>query len=277
MQVWTIRSLLKWITDQLTDNQITSPKQNAEAIISHVLKMKLFDLYLNQDIEIIDKQLREISEFTKRRMKLEPLQYILGEVEFFGCMIKVNHNVLIPRPETEMLVEIIVKLERNTNQVLEIGTGSGAIVIALAKNINFNRFDALDISDTALTIAKQNAKLNNVEIHFFQSDLFENVTKKYDLIVSNPPYIPEKEFKRLPTEIKKYEPESALLAKNSGLYFYEEILRNAKEHLTESGKIYFEIGHDQASRISDIAEENGFKDIRVYQDLNKFDRIMRIQ
>ena len=217
-----------------------------------------------------------IFKIASRREKHEPLQYILGETEFYGYKIKVNKNVLIPRPETELLVEKIIFEEKRANSVLEIGTGSGAIIIALAKNLDLKIIDAIDISKTALKKAKQNSALNNIEINFFQSDLFENITAKYDLIVSNPPYISQEEYEQLPIEIKYYEPKSALQADNNGLYFYKKILQNAKEHLTESGKIYFEIGYDQAEKITEIAKKNGFSNIQVFKDLNGFERILSV-
>jgi len=276
LKIWTIRELLDWLIIQFEKNDITSPKQNAETIISHVLKVKRLDIYLQPEKEISDVQLNTILEITSRRKKYEPLQYILGETEFYGYKIIVNKRVLIPRPETELLVEKIINEEKKASSMLEIGTGSGAIVIALAKNLDNIKIDAIDILKDVLKIAEQNAKLNNVEINFFQSDIFKNVSEKYNIILSNPPYISQTDYEQLPVEIKDFEPKSALQAMNNGLYFYKEILKYAKEHLTKSGKIYFEIGYDQAKKITEIAKENGFSNIQVFKDLNGFDRIMRI-
>ncbi len=268
--------MLDWLTTQFKKNKITSPKQNAENIISHVLQMSRLDIYLHLEKELSKAQYNSISEIATRRKKHEPLQYILGETEFYGYKFKVSNNVLIPRPETELLVEKIIIKEKNINSILDIGTGSGAIAIALAKNMNKIRIDAIDISESALKIAQQNADSNNVEIRFFLSDIFENVTDKYDIIISNPPYISQDDYELLPKEIKDHEPKSALQAENNGLHFYKKILQNAKEHLTESGKIYFEIGYGLAGRIIEIAKENGFSNIQVYKDLNGFERIMKI-
>ena len=268
--------MLDWLTAQLKKNEITSAKQNAENIISHVLQMSRFDIYLHLEKELSKTQYISISEIATRRKKHEPLQYILGETEFYGYKFKVSNSVLIPRPETELLVEKIIHEEKNINSILDIGTGSGAIAIALSKNMNKIRIDAVDLLGSVLKIAQQNADLNNVEINFFQSDIYENITDKYDLIISNPPYISQAEYELLPKEIKEYEPKSALQAENNGLYFYEKILQNAKEYLTDSGKIYFEIGYDQAEKITKIAKKNGFSNIQVFKDLNDFDRIMRI-
>lgn len=277
MKKMKLIDLRNYCIKALQKANIENPQLNAELIISHVLKIKRLDIYLHLEKEISDIQLNTILEIASRREKHEPLQYILGETEFYGYKIKVSNSVLIPRPETELLVEKIIKDEKKVNSILEIGTGSGAIVIALAKNLNTNKIDAVDISESALKIAQQNAVLNNVEINFFRSDIFENVTDIYDIIISNPPYISLTEYELLPKEIKDHEPRSALQAENNGLYFYKKILQKAKEHLTESGKIYFEIGYDQTEEISKIAKENGYQEVEIFQDLNGFDRIMRIE
>jgi len=276
LRIWTIRKILDKLVLKFEKNKITSPKLNAELIISHVLKIKKLELYFQMEKEISESQFNIISAMSSRRLKNEPLQYILGETEFYGFRIKVSKDVLIPRPETELLVEKIIHDEKNINSILDIGTGSGAIAIALAKNLNNVIIEATDISNDALLIAKQNAAFNCVDINFRQSDIFSDVPGTYDLIISNPPYISQKDYDQLPIEIKDFEPKSALQADDNGLIFYNKILQNAKEHLTESGKIYFEIGYDQAIRITEIAKENGFKDIQVYQDLNNLDRIMSI-
>ena len=276
METWTISKLLDWTTNEFTKININSPKQNAETILAHVLNIKRLDIYLQLEKGISEEKLEIIFNMISRRKDKEPLQYILGETEFYGYRIFVNSSVLIPRPETELLVEKIIKEERNINSILDIGTGSGAIAIALAKKLKEVTIDATDISEDALRIANQNAMLNCVNINILKSDIFENVLSRYDLIISNPPYISLTDYEELPTEIKNFEPRSALLADNNGLFFYNKILQNAKEYLTESGKIYFEIGYDQAEEITEIAKENGFSDIGVFKDLNGFDRIVRI-
>jgi len=276
LRTWTIRELLDWLIIQFENNKITSPKQNAETIISHILNLKRLDTYLHLENEISETQLNSILEITERRKKREPLQYILGETEFYGYEIKVNKSVLIPRPETELLVEKIIRDEKNIKNILDIGTGSGAIVIALKKHFQNSIVVASDVSKDALKTAQENAETNRVQIEFVKSDIFENIAGRFDLIISNPPYIPEAEYEQLPQEIKEHEPKSALQAENNGLFFYDKILQNAKEYLTESGKIYFEIGYDQAEKITKIAKKNGFSVIQVFKDLNGFDRIMRI-
>jgi len=276
LRACTIRELLDRLITQFKNNDITSPKQNAETIISHILKMKRLDIYLHLENEISETQLYSILVIAERRKKREPLQYILGETEFYGYKIKVNNRVLIPRPETELLVEKIIKEESNVNSILEIGTGSGAIVIALKKHFQNSIVLASDVSKDALNLAAENAEINCVQLEFVKSDIFENIAGRFDLIISNPPYISPDEYEQLPKEIKDHEPKSALQAENNGLYFYEKILQKAKEHLTKSGKIYFEIGYDQAEKIAEIAKETGFSNIQIFNDLNGFNRIMRI-
>ena len=271
----TIAEILNRSINQLKKYNIENPRINAEQIISHVLGINKTDLYLNsKDVLKIEKS-DLIEQFILRRTKQEPLQYILGENEFYGCKIKVNSDVLIPRFETELLVEKV--LHENVCSILEIGTGSGAIAIALAKQMKNVQIEATDISQRALRTARQNAELNNVSINFIQSDIFENIKGKYDIIVSNPPYISKKEYDNLAPEIRDYEPEIALLAKDEGLFYYKKVLENAKDYLTDKGKIYFEIGYDQAEKIKEIAKENGFDEINVFKDLNGFYRIMRIK
>lgn len=274
LKIMIIRKLLDYLIHELND--LENPKLNAEMIISHVLLMNRLDIYLHMNDEITKTQLTSILKFTSYRKKHKPLQYILGETEFYGYKILVNNSVLIPRPETELLVENIINEEKNIEKILEIGTGSGAIAVALAKNLNAVNINATDISERALETAKHNAKINNVNIIFFYSDIFEQISDKFDLIVSNPPYISKNVYDKLPIEIRDFEPKSALFAEENGLYFYNKILSKAKEYLTKTGIIYFEIGYDQAEKITEIAKENNFGNIRVFKDLNEFDRIVRI-
>jgi len=276
LKTWTISKLLEWATKELNNSGISSPKQNVETILAHTLNIKRLDIYLQLERKFSGKKLEIVFNIISRRKDKEPLQYILGETEFYGYTIKVDKSVLIPRPETELLVERIIAEENDIKNILEIGTGSGALVIALAKKMNGIVIDATDISEDALRIAEQNTILNQVDINIFKSDIFDNVLNKYDLIISNPPYISLTDYKQLPVEIKDFEPKSALLADDNGLFFYNKILQKAKDHLTESGKIYFEIGYDQAKKITEIAKKNRFSNIKVFKDLNGFDRIVRI-
>lgn len=276
MKTWKISEIINWAADLLTSKYIENPKLDSEYIISYVLGMSRLELNLHQEDEVAEDDLALIQSMISRRKKNEPLQYIIGETDFYGLTFKVNEHVLIPRPETELLIEKIVKENPVADNILEIGTGSGAIAITLAANIKNTKIMAVDISEEALQIARENAIKNKVNINFCFSDVYENVTGKYDLIVSNPPYIPGEEYQYLSREIREYEPSIALLADDSGLAFYKKILSSAKDYLTKKGKIYFEIGYSLSKSIKKVAEKNGFRNIETVKDLNGFDRMMRI-
>jgi len=277
MKNWTILEILKWTTGFFKEKQIINPRLNAEYIISHVLGCKRFDLYVRFE-EIVSLENREkIKKMVIERAKSKPLQYVIGETEFYGHRFFVNESVLIPRPETEYLVEKIITEIDSYTTILDIGSGSGAIAITLKKELPYLSITAVDISASALKIATENAKLNQVEIEFIESDIFSKLNTKFDIIVSNPPYIPQKEYEALDKEILEYEPKLALLAEDDGLYFYRRILSEAKLYLNVNGKIYFEIGYNQSDRIKKIAENNGFTEIETLKDLNGFDRIMIIK
>ncbi len=196
----------------------------------------------------LEKGLKELKEG-------RPVQYIIGNVDFYNINLLVNENVLIPRFETEYLVEKTINYAKNLKEpldILDIGTGTGAIAISLVKNLSCNVL-ATDISKKALEIANENAKRNNVKINFKQSDILENVKGKFDIIISNPPYISKDEI--IDPLVKNNEPHIALYADNNGLYFYEEILKNIKPHLKEKSIIAFEIGMTQSEEITKIANK----------------------
>ena len=207
-----------------------------------------------------------------------PIQYLIGYVNFYGYKINVNENVLIPRYETELLVEKTIKYINNLFnkevKILDIGTGSGCISIALNKEINGNVV-ACDISDKALETAILNAKTNEANVKFIKSNLYDKINEKFDVIISNPPYIDSRD--KVMDMVDKYEPHEALYAPNNGLYFYEEILKNAKEYLNDKFIIAFEIGYEQGSSIKSIAESY-FKDskILIEKDYSDKDRYLFI-
>lgn len=235
------------------------------------------------ELEYLKKYLHpedNLEEAIKRLEKGEPVQYIIGDVDFYGNIIKVNKNVLIPRRETEELVEKtlerIKKLFSKENiNIIDIGTGSGCIPITLKKFLPNSTISAVDISQDALKIAVDNSKSNNVDINFIHSNLFEKITGKYHCIISNPPYI--KEDEEIMDIVKNNEPHLALYAPNNGLYFYEEILKEANKYLEEKFIISFEIGETQGQEIIDIAK-NYFPNakIELEKDLQHLDRFIFI-
>ncbi len=230
------------------------------------------------ELEYLKKYLHpedNLDEAIKRLENGEPVQYIIGDTYFYNSLIKVNKNVLIPRPETEELVEktinLIKKYLPSNLKILDIGTGSGCIPIALKKELPDSSIDACDISKEALEVAKSNAKLNNVQINFIKSDIFSNITDKYDLIISNPPYI--KEDEEIMDIVKNNEPHLALYAKDNGLYFYKEILKNSSKYLNKKSIIAFEIGESQGLEIKSLAQ-NYYPNATVIldQDFRHLDR-----
>ena len=224
--------------------------------------------------DLLDK----LDEYTDRLLNGEPVQYIIGNVDFYGNKIIVNKDVLIPRFETELLVEKTIRYIKNRYDskidILDIGTGSGAIAITLDKEVNCN-VDAIDISSKALEVAKENNKLNGTNVNMFISDVFGNVSKKYDVIISNPPYISNDE--EIMDIVKNNEPHIALYADMDGLYFYDKILRECKKYLNDNFIIAFEIGYMEANDIVEIA--NKYLDnisISVEKDYSDRDRFIFI-
>lgn len=233
------------------------------------------------EIEYLKKYLPsdKLEDGIKRLNNGEPVQYIVGNVDFYGYKINVNKNVLIPRFETEELVfKTINLIKKNLNEnikVLDIGTGSGCISIALKKEIPGLDITAVDISEDALLVAKNNALENNCEINFIKSDLFNNIDDKYDLIISNPPYISYDE--QIMDIVKKNEPHLALYAKNNGLYFYEEIIKNSSNYLNDKNIIAFEIGYLQANEITKMAHKYyPNSNIIIEKDMQEKDRFVFI-
>lgn len=221
------------------------------------------------------EQDRQFTDYLEKRKKGIPLAYITGEKEFYSLNLKVNQHVLIPRPETELLVDAVLKDTRENLSLLDLGTGSGAIAIAVAKNKPSWKIYAIDISSAALDIAKENALLNKVNnVNFFQSDWYSNIKeKKFDIIVSNPPYI-DKADKDIEENVARFEPELALYASNSGLCSYETILKESANFLQNGGRIIVEHGYNQAKQLQHMAQKYGLVNINIVKDLAGLDRVL---
>ena len=266
--------LRKIIIDGLKNSNIAPEEISAETnfILRHFFNVENFYLPINYT----DQQLLDLKEiFEKRKMGL-PLQYILGKSDFMGEIFKVNKNVLIPRPETEILVlKTIEKAEKNlAKTILDIGTGSGCIPIMLKKRLSFLDIYSCDISQEALSIAKENAKNNNANINFIHSDLFQNINHKFDIIVSNPPYIPPSLKKDIQKEVQ-YEPDLALYTSDeNGVEFYEKIIKNASKYLNHNGYILFELGIGQSEIVKSLFLEYNYNDIEITKDLDGIDRVI---
>ncbi|MBN2017368.1 MAG: peptide chain release factor N(5)-glutamine methyltransferase [Candidatus Cloacimonetes bacterium] len=282
-KTWNVKDVLFWTSDYFTEKEITSPHLNAELLIAHVLDCSRLDLYLKYDKPLSEKELSYIKKLIKSRASHYPIQYLIGKTEFFGLPFFVEEGVLIPRPETEILVDAVISFIKESNQIewhlLDIGTGSGNIPIAIVDSFKKSPKKisvlATDISEKALEIAKRNSDKNEIDdITLLISDLFENISSSYDCIISNPPYIREKEFNELPKEIKEHEPREALFAGENGFEFYNNILKDAKKYLKVDGLIFFEIGAYQKEGLMNLAKQYNYKMIDTKKDYNDFDRVV---
>ena len=278
----TVLDSINLSTEYLKNKGIESPRINAELILAHILKMKRLDLYLSFDRPLKEDEIVLYRQFLKRRSEFEPLQYILGTVNFFGLDFKISPAVLIPRPETELLAEEIINEFKDQEfiKILDIGTGSGNIAITLAKFLPNSIIIATDISVEAIAIAVENAKSNGVsdKIIFAVNDIFssENLTENnFDVIVSNPPYITSQDFKNLSKELKDYEPKAALTDSSNGLSFYDIISSKCKIYLKKGGKLFFELGYGHSENVQEIMKKNHFISISIKKDYQNIDRIIR--
>lgn len=275
----TLIDILQWSKDYLKSKDILEYKLDAEILISKALGMKRLDLFLNYGKPLKKKEKDLIRSHLKKRAENRvPLQYILGEEEFYGYTFKVNESVLIPRSDTERLVELALESikEKENPKVLDIGIGSGAIAITIAKERVDSLVLGVDISEQAIETANINKELNSAKnLKIIKSDVFTKVKyNEFDLIVSNPPYIPSKEYKELMPEVRNHEPKSALVADNDGYYFYFKIIEEAKLYLKDGGVLAFESGYNQAGRIKEYMEKNGYKNLKIEKDYNKIDRVV---
>lgn len=222
--------------------------------------------------DISEKDAAVLAEGVNRLANDEPLAYILGTADFYWCKINVSPDVLIPRPETENLCDIIATQTKETNcRMLDLCTGSGCIAIALKKAKPTWTVDAVDISPKAVEIARQNASQNAVDVNIFESDMWQNILAKYDIIVSNPPYIDSLGMANLPDSVRNYEPHLALFGGDDGLDYYRNIAANAPQFLNANGSLYLEVGDNQAGAIAELLREN-FINIDIQKDLFGMER-----
>ena len=282
--IWTIQKLLAWITDYLTQKKVDSPRLSAELLLSHVLTMKRIELYMHFDKVIEQDQLDILRGFVKRAGDHEPIGYLVGKTEFYSLELAVCPDCLIPRPETELLVERAIEFlrTRTGNQhVLDLCTGCGCIAIAIAKNFPSDKIIATDISDGALSIAAQNVKKYKLEekITLLAGDLFEPIIRQldspdFDLIVCNPPYVSEPELEKLDRNVKDFEPRLALHGGIDGLDIYRRIIADVDRFLKPDAALMMEIGYAQGPAIRELLEHAGlFASVSIEKDLSTNDRI----
>lgn len=281
--VWTISSLLNWTIKYFESKGIQSARLDAEVLLSHVLGQKRIYLYVHFDEPMEQKELAKFREYVAKRARREPVAYIIGEREFMGLNFKVTKDTLIPRPDTEILVEnVITKIDEvygreYSCKIADIGTGSGAIILSLLHNLSKAQGATVDISEKALNVAKQNAELLHVKerCEFLQGDLFEPLAKQsFDVIVSNPPYIPKADMQGLDVDVKDYEPLSALTDDGDGLSFYRRLLSEGKLYLKEHGLIALEVGIHQAALVKEMAIANGWLNVEIIKDYAGIDRVV---
>lgn len=278
--VWTIMKILNWTKQYFTDKGVENPRLDAEILLCAVLKCERINLYIDFERPLDESELAQFKQMVIRRAQGEPLAYILGEKAFMRNMFKVNKYTLVPRPETELLVEHIVKICEQVNKeakILDIGTGSGAIIVSLLDYLPLAKGAGVDISVGTLKVAKENAVNIGVSdrVAFLHSDLFTAVpeNKKFDIIVSNPPYIPAKDILTLAKDVQN-EPHSALDGGEDGLDFYRSITRQAPLYMAEDGMLAFEIGIGQSEAVAALCRENGFGAVAVGKDYAGIDRMV---
>lgn len=260
-ELWTIGSIIKWTEQYFGSKGVESPRLDAEVLLSCVLKKERIYLYVHFDEPLEQGELAAFREMVKRRVLHVPVAYIIGYREFMGLTFKVSPDVLVPRPDTEILVQAVldrVKDKMPAAEIADIGTGSGAVVLSLLKYIPDLSAVTVDISPFALAIAKENSRLLEVEdrVTFYEGDVYAPISdRKFDVIVSNPPYIPDADIAGLAPEVRDNEPHMALAGGRDGLDFYRQLVRKGASKLKSGGFLAFEVGIHQAKAVAALADD----------------------
>ncbi|MDD5594119.1 MAG: peptide chain release factor N(5)-glutamine methyltransferase [Candidatus Margulisbacteria bacterium] len=275
---------IDWGTDQLTAKQIEEARLEAEILLVHDLGIKKSELILNQSLAIDDKAFKRYKELIARRLKHEPTAYITGYQPFMSLDFMVNRSVLIPRPETEILVETVIKSVRSSEfgvgsfVIADIGTGSGAIAVSLAKNLSGIKMIGIDSSSEALKVAQKNAEVHRVadRCQFIKGNLLEPLKEKINIIVANPPYIPSAEIGKLQPEVKDWEPKQALDGGKDGLDYVRKLIDQASNHLSTQppNYLFLEFGFGQAGAVESLAKVK-FKNVEIIKDYAGIPRILK--
>lgn len=271
----TYREAVEFGTKCLTDAGVPDAALDAWYLLQMVCRIERSYYYVHGEEDITQDAQKEYEIAVQKRAEYIPLQYIIGEQEFMGLRFKVNSNVLIPRQDTETLVEQVLKIVKPGMKVLDLCTGSGCVLISVLKNAPELTGVGSDISKTALLVAKENAKMHEVDADWIRSDLFDNITETFDVIMANPPYIPTGEILSLMPEVRDFEPENALDGGADGLDFYRKIAGQVKDYLNPGGYVYMEIGYDQGEAVSELMRNAGFTEVEVIKDLARNDRVVK--
>lgn len=272
----TIAEIYRSTKDRLSAGGISEPDTEAGLLLEIYLKVSKSDILLNGDREPDAKALEDLEKAVSERLTRRPLWYIVGKAPFMGLEFNVDERVLIPRADTEILVEEALRVLNDGSRILDMCTGSGCILLSLLKYSNDCKGLGVDLSEGALEVAKSNAALilgEEADVRFIQSDLFENVEGQFEMIVSNPPYIASDVCDTLMREVKDFEPRMALDGDKSGLVFYEKIIPEAKKRLTIGGNLLLEIGYDQGDAVRNLLEKEGFIEIQIIKDYAHLDRV----
>jgi len=269
----TARELLSWGEGRLSEAFIDEAKLDAWYLLEYSLPTDRVSFLLNGNQAVTEEQKERYKILIEKRANHIPLQHLTGVQDFMGFTFKVNENVLIPRQDTEILVEEVLKTAKG-KKVMDMCTGSGCIIISLRKLGELESATAVDISSKALEVARENAALLDANVTFIESDLFSKVEEKFDIIVSNPPYIESAEVDKLMPEVREHEPRLALDGTEDGLFFYRKIIEEAENYLTEYGELFFEIGYNQGEAVSELLKAAGYHDVKVIKDLPGLDRVV---
>ncbi len=285
MSEWTIQKLLNWTTEYLTQKGVDAPRLSAELLLSSVLGLKRIELYTQYNRIVEEEYLAKLREMVKRAGQHEPIAYLVGKTEFYSIELEVTPDCLIPRPETELLVQRAIEFLRQRtapHHVCDLCTGCGTIAVAIAKNVPDARVVATDLSEAALGVAAKNAKKYQLEerVELLQGDLFEPLippldVTQFDLIVCNPPYVSAAEYEMLERNVKDYEPRLALYGGQDGLDLYRRISEQVGRFLKPDGALLLEIGYTQGPAVKELLEQTGlFPSINVDKDLIGHDRVV---
>jgi release factor glutamine methyltransferase len=286
MSDWTIQKLLTWITDYLTQRKVDAPRLSAELLLSHVLGLKRIELYTQYNQPVAQEQLDRLRELVKGAGQHEPVAYLVGRTEFYSMEFDVTPDCLIPRPETELLVQRAIEfLRKRTGPqlVCDLCTGCGVIAVAIARNVPDAKVIATDISESALGVAAQNVEKHKLQerVELRRGDLFEPLVAQldlFDVITCNPPYVSETEYEALEKNVKDYEPRLALHAGADGLDFYRRIAAKVDGYVKSDGVLLLEIGYQQGEAVRELFERSGlFAEVRTEKDINRNDRIIVAQ
>ncbi|MDR1699625.1 MAG: peptide chain release factor N(5)-glutamine methyltransferase [Lachnoclostridium sp.] len=269
----TKREALIWGRKVLEENDVPHSDFDAKTLLEYVLHVDYGRILMDESTDLSEDERDKYQAFIERRRRRIPLQHIMNYTEFMGLLFSVSKDVLIPRQDTECVVEWILPIAKN-KRILDLCTGSGCIGISIAVLGESAEVDCSDISEEALHLAKENAENNQVKVRVIKSDLFRDITGKYDIIVSNPPYIRTDDINGLMPEVRDHEPKMALDGGEDGCFFYRQIISEASSFLNPEGLLVFEIGCEQAEYVSEYMKKSGYSNIRVGKDLSGNDRIV---